>query len=118
MSSTIADSAPLSAFASAPRGLDDLGVRKSLLEDLALKHIFMEGELNIRELADRLGLSQFMTEELFQRLRKAQLCEVRGMDGPARRVGATGEGRTRAQQALGHNKYVGKAPVSLAIWEW
>ena len=114
MSSTIADSTPLSAFASAPRGLDDLGVRKSLLEDLALKHIFMEGELNIRELADRLGLSQFMTEELFQRLRKAQLCEVRGMDGPARRVGATGEGRTRAQQALGHNKYVGKAPVSLA----
>ena len=107
------ESAPASSLSASPRSIDDLGVRKSVLEDLALKHIFMEGELNVRELADRLGLSQFMTEDLFQRLRKAQLCEVRGMDGPARRVGATGEGRMRAQQALGHNKYVGKAPVSL-----
>lgn len=97
----------------APRSLDDLGVRRSLLEDLALKHIFMEGELNVRELADRLGLSQFLADELFQRLRKAQLCEVRGMDGPSRRVAATGEGRNRAQQILAGNKYVGKAPVSL-----
>jgi hypothetical protein len=111
--STNASASPLSSLNSAPRGLDDLGIRKSLLEDLALKHVFVEGELNLRELGDRLGISQFMTEDLLQRLRKAQLCEVRGMDGPTRRVGPTGEGRTRAQQILSHNKYLGKAPVAL-----
>ncbi|MFL5577506.1 MAG: ATP-binding protein [Gemmatimonadaceae bacterium] len=110
MLSTATITTPLSA---PPRGLDDLGVRKSLLEELALKHIFTEGELNVRELSERMGISHHNADELSQRLRKAQLCEVRGMDGPARRVGPTGEGRARAQQALGHNKYVGKAPVSL-----
>jgi predicted ATPase with chaperone activity len=109
--STTPDTKPLSP---ASRDLDDLGVRKSLLEELALKHIFTEGELNVRELAERMGISHHNADELFQRLRKAQFCEVRGMDGAARRVAATGEGRARAQQALAHNRYVGRAPVALA----
>jgi len=57
--------------------MQDLGIRRSMLEDLALKILYYEGELTILELAKKMCLSFAIVELLFERLRKEQLCEVK-----------------------------------------
>lgn len=101
------------ATVAAPQALEDLGIRRNLLEDLALKIICLEGELSLRELADQMRLSLGIVEEVFQRLRKEQLCEVKGMVGGVYRVSPTSQGRTRALELLSLSQYAGPAPVSL-----
>lgn len=97
----------------APRTVDETGIRRTLLEELALRVIYLEGELTLRELADRLGLTTTVTDELFQRLRKAQLLEVTGMTGSNHRFSVATAGRMRATELLQRSLYAGKAPVSL-----
>ncbi|HSY59381.1 MAG TPA: hypothetical protein VK795_07465, partial [Terriglobales bacterium] len=62
----------------APQAISDTGVRKSLLEDLAVKILFLGGEMSLVDLSDRMCLSLAAIEEIFQFLRKEQLCEVKG----------------------------------------
>lgn len=98
---------------SPPQTIEETGLRRSLLEDLALKSVYSEGELNLCELADRMGLSLAIVEDVFQRLRKEQFCEVKGMVGSVYRVSVTSQGKARALECLSLNKYVGAAPVTL-----
>jgi predicted ATPase with chaperone activity len=53
-------------------------------------------------------------EELFERLRKDQLCQVTGMDKGVHRITTTSGGKTRALELMSQNSYSGPAPVSLA----
>ena len=95
------------------RSIEETGVRKNLLEDLALKMIYLVGEIPLNELARQMGLSYRVVEELFQRLRRDHLCQVTGMTGGTHRVTATSGGKSRALELLAQNQYVGPAPVSL-----
>jgi len=95
------------------RSIEQTGIRKNLLEDLALKIIYLVGEISLSELARQMGLSHKIAEELFGRLRKDQLCQVTGMTGGTHRVVASSGGRSRALELLAQNQYVGPAPVSL-----
>jgi predicted ATPase with chaperone activity len=97
-----------------PTTVEETGVRRSVLEDLALKTIYVEGEINLRALGEKLGLEFPVIDDIFQRLRKRKLCEVTGHDGFVHRVTANELGSTRAQELLGTNEYIGKAPVSLS----
>ncbi len=98
----------------APQSIEATGVRRSVLEDLALKTLFMNGELSLRELAELMKLSLGIVEELFQTMRREQLCEVKGMVGSIHRITTTQQGKRRALDLLELNQYVGPAPVSLA----
>jgi DNA polymerase III delta prime subunit len=97
-----------------PREISETGLRKGVLEDLAIKILYLHGELSIVELGDLACLSAEVMDEIFQFLRKEQLCEVRGMSGGSHRVTATGRGRDRAAELLSINQYAGPAPVALA----
>jgi predicted ATPase with chaperone activity len=101
------------AEVSAPQSVDDSGIRRNFLEDLALKTLFLNGELTLRELADRTHLSMGIIDELFQTLRKEQLCEVKGMTGGIHRIVTTQGGKRRALDLLSMNQYSGPCPVSL-----
>ncbi len=98
---------------SVSRSFKEIGVRRSLLEDLALKILYLVGEMSLHELARHMGLSLGVVEELFQRLRKDQLCQVTGMVGSVHRITTTSGGKSRALELLGQNQYAGPAPVSL-----
>jgi predicted ATPase with chaperone activity len=98
---------------SMPQSTEEAGVSRSLLENLALKTLYLEGELLVNELAERMHLSAPVVEELFQRLRKDQLCEVRGATGGVYRIRTTSQGKDRALELLSLNQYAGPAPVSL-----
>src|SRR5262245_28657540 len=98
----------------APRTVEETGIRRSILEDLALKTLYVLGELGLRELADHMRVSLRIVEELFQRLRKDQLCQVTGMTAGVHRIVTTSEGKSRALELLSLSQYHGAVPVSLA----
>ena len=97
-----------------PREARRTGIRKGLLEDLALKILYLHGELSLGELSDLSCLSTDVINEIFQFLRKEQLCEVKGMSGLAHRIAASARGKDRAAELMSINQYAGPAPVSLA----
>jgi predicted ATPase with chaperone activity len=96
-----------------PQAMQELGVRRSLVEDLALKILYFQGELTLVELADQMRVSFAVIEEVFDRLRKERLCEVTGMLGGVHRITTTSQGKVRALELLSLNQYSGPAPVSL-----
>jgi predicted ATPase with chaperone activity len=93
--------------------MEEIGVRKNLLEDLALKIVYLIGEVSLHELSRQIGLHLILVEELFQRLRKDQLCQVTGMEKNVHCITTTSAGKSRALELLANNQYVGPAPVSL-----
>jgi predicted ATPase with chaperone activity len=97
----------------APQTLLDTGIPRSLLEDLALKTLYVRGELLLSTLSEEMKLSLAIIDELFQRLRRDQFCEVKGMAGGIHRITTTSMGKARALELLSLNQYVGPAPVSL-----
>jgi MoxR-like ATPase len=97
-----------------PHRIERTGIRRGLLEDLALKILYLNGEMTLIELSDHLCLSLGVVEEIFQFFRKERLCEVKGMTGGTHRIAASIEGRQRAADLLSLNQYTGAAPVSLA----
>jgi predicted ATPase with chaperone activity len=97
----------------ATKSMEEIGVRKNLLEDLALKIVYLIGETSLHELSNRMGIHLVLVEELFQRLRKDQLCQVTGMERNVHCITTTSAGKSRALELLANNQYVGPAPVSL-----
>lgn len=96
-----------------PRTAAELGVRRSVLEDLALKNLYVMGALSTRELARHMRLSLNVADELFGRLKTELLCQVTGMAASVPTVALTTLGRTRALELLSQSQYTGAAPVSL-----
>jgi predicted ATPase with chaperone activity len=96
-----------------PHSLQELGVRKSLVQNLALKILYLQGELLLVQLAELMRLSLAIVSEVFEHLRKEQLCEVKGMVGGVHRVTTTTLGNSRAHELLGLSHYAGPVPVSL-----
>lgn len=96
-----------------PHEIQHTGIRRGLLEDLALKILYLHGEMSLTELGEHMCLSLGVIEELFQFFRKEQLCEVKGMSGGSHRITATAQGKSRAADLLSLSQYVGPAPVSL-----
>ena len=97
----------------APESVSELGgVRRPLLEELALKTICVTAPPTLVELASAMCLSYHVVDDLFRRLRSEQLTEVTGMTKNAPQIGLTSHGRSRALELLNLNQYVGAAPVS------
>ncbi len=103
----------LTAEIAIPKKLSDLGIRRNLMEELAVKILYLVGEITLLDLSKRMCLSLSIVEEIFERLRKEQVCEVTGMLGTIHRIAITSGGRMRALEYLGLNHYSGPAPVSL-----
>jgi len=100
----------------APESIADVGVRPSLLQDLALKTLYLNGPISLTELAGRIRLSFGIVNEFVHRFRSEQLCEVTGMNGNVPQIAITTKGRARAMELLVINQYVGPAPVSLQAY--
>src|SRR5512141_649990 len=96
----------------APTCVEQTGIRGSVLGDLAVKTLFLVGEMSLADLARHMMLAVGVVDELFQKLRKEQLCQVTGMSAGLHRVSLTAAGKQRALELLSLNQYVGPAPVS------
>lgn len=100
-----------------PKSIAETGIRKTILEGLALKILYLSGPFSLFELTRQLRLSLEVTEEIFERLRKEQLCAVTGLTGNVPNVSITTQGRTRAMELLSINHYSGPAPVSMGSYK-
>jgi len=101
---------------SKPLSVEDLGVSKGLLMDLALKLLYFEGEIDGPDIADRMKVPLPVAVDLLDVLRKEKLCTVLGSERgvvPVYRYGITEAGTARAREALARNEYLGPVPVSL-----
>ena len=96
-----------------PRTTAELGMRRSIVEDLALKTLYLGGTMSTRDLAQQMRLSVNVADELLGRMRSAQLCQVTGMTANLATVALTDQGRKRALELLSQSQYAGAAPVSL-----
>ena len=96
-----------------PSSIAETGVRAAILEDLALKTLYLSGPFSVAELARQTHLGYEVADELFDRLRSKLLCEVTGMFGHVPNMAITSMGRTRAMELLAQSQYAGSAPVSL-----
>jgi len=103
---------PEASPSSRPESLTDLDVSSGILEDLALKTLYVCGSLSVLELANKIRLSYQTTNDLFNRLRADLCCQVTGMTSNIPQIAITSAGRTRAADLLTQNRYVGAAPVS------
>ena len=96
-----------------PDQIQRTGVRRGLLEDLALKLLYLNGEMSLVEMSQRTCLSLGVIDEIFQFFRKEQLCEVKRMIAGSHVITASAQGKQRATELLALNQYVGPAPVPL-----
>jgi predicted ATPase with chaperone activity len=105
---------PLPFSPEVPESVADVGVRKSFLEDLALKILYLEGPFFLPQFAEKIRLPIGIVEQLLVRLRKEQLFLVTGTDSLGfPHLDITAQGRARALELLSANQYAGPAPVSL-----
>ncbi len=107
---------PVSGPEKRPESIDQIDVRQSVLEDLALKTLYLSGTLSLFELSDKLRLGFAITSELVRRLRVETYCTVTGMTGNIPQLAITSQGRTRATELLSQNQYWGTAPISIASY--
>ncbi|HUX28707.1 MAG TPA: hypothetical protein VMV39_07960 [Terracidiphilus sp.] len=96
-----------------PRSLQEFDVRQTVLEDLALKTLYVHGSMSVLGLAAKLKLSFEVTTELFNRMRDSMFCQVTGLTGTIPQIAITAQGRSRATDLLQQSSYTGAAPVSL-----
>src|ERR1035438_1655590 len=107
---------PVHGPAHRPQSIDEVDVRQTILEDLALKTLYMSGSLSILQLSEKTRLSFEVAKELAFQLRTELLCQVTGMHGHVPQIAITSEGRSRGADLIAQNHCTGPAPVSLASY--
>jgi predicted ATPase with chaperone activity len=96
-----------------PRSIKEIDVSESVLEDIALKILYLSGSLSVLELAEKIGLGFEVAYELFYRLRAHIFCQTSGMTANVPLMAITSQGRLQAMEQLSRCQYAGVAPVSL-----
>lgn len=97
-----------------PESLEETGLDAPFVSDLLLKTLYRAGARSGRGLAGSTRLPFGLLDELILDLQQRHLVEVRRTEGRGRKgyvYDLTGEGRSRAREALTISRYVGPAPV-------
>jgi predicted ATPase with chaperone activity len=106
---------------SEPRTIEETGMSRGFLSDLALKTIYSVGELSGQAIAEQLRLPfSGVVEEALTYLKREQLVSItgsRGFDERAFRYSIASAGIDRVREALNRSQYVGPAPVTLDAYQ-
>jgi len=100
----------------APESAEDLDLPESLVEDLFLRRLYVTGTSTLRSLSQALKLPFAVVQPVFQRLRKEQFFEVKGMEGQDYNFTLSGKGQEFARKSFELCRYSGPAPVSLKAY--
>ncbi len=106
-------SEPATGPAHRPQSISEIDVRQALLEDLALKMLYVAGSLSVLELSDKMRLGFPVADELLCRLRAENFCHITGITRNIPQIAITTQGRSRAVELLSQSQYTDAAPVSL-----
>ena len=105
-----------------PETLADTGLSAEFVVDLLIKTLYIQGARTGQQLMETIKLPFPFVDDQLLSLQQRRFVEVRGTSGAGRGgyvFDLTGEGRTRAREALESSQYVGPAPVPLKQYrEW
>ena len=96
-----------------PDRIEDLGIPRSLVTDLILRYLWLDGSGTLATLNTVLKLSFPVLETLFHQFRQQQLLDVKGMLGNDYSFTLTTAGRALATARNEVCQYAGPAPVSI-----
>lgn len=103
-----------SAFAPAvPQTYEELGIQSTIVLDLMLRRMLMDGFSTLQRLSQCLKLSMPVIDTCFRHMRQQQLVEVKGMVGNDYQFTLSQAGKQLASERFQVNQYAGPAPVSL-----
>jgi len=98
---------------SVPQNFEELGISQSLVMDLVLRRLLLEGFSNLQGLSEKLKLSVPILNVIFNQMRQQQLVEVKGMIGNDYHFTLSQAGKLLASERFQITQYAGAAPVSL-----
>src|SRR5690348_5691124 len=96
-----------------PDRVEDLGIPRSLVNDLVLRYLWLHGSGTLSALNETLKLSFPVLETIFHQFRQQQLLEVKGMVGNDYSFSLATAGRNLAASRNEVCQYVGPTPVSI-----
>ena len=96
-----------------PQTFEDLGISQSLVLDLVLRRMLLEGFSNLQSLSQTLKLSVPILNIVFNHMRTQQMVEVKGMIGNDYHFTLSQAGKLLAGERFQITQYAGAAPVSL-----
>src|SRR5947207_6885669 len=103
-----------------PQSIEQTGLTLSFIADLALKTLYLRGQMTMAELSTALGLPiTNVVDKVMEFLKGERLVEIRGGTGlssASYQFVIVDRGSEKAQEALGRSQYVGKARVPLAAY--
>src|SRR5271165_4660992 len=98
---------------SIPQTFEDLGISQSLVLDLVVRRLMLEGFSNLQSLSNTLKLSVPVLNIVFNHMRSLQLVEVKGMLGNDYNFTLSQAGKQLASERFQISQYAGAAPVCL-----
>ena len=96
-----------------PQNYEELGIPQTIVLDLMLRRMLLDGFSNLQRLSQVLKLSLPVIDTCFRHMRQQQLVDVKGMLGNDYQFGLSQAGKQLASERFQVNQYAGPAPVSL-----
>jgi hypothetical protein len=98
---------------SIPQNFNELGISDSLVLDLVLRRMLIEGHCSLASLSRSLRLSIPIIDLVFRHMRSQQLVEIKGMNGNDYNFILSAAGKQLAGERFQVSQYAGACPVSL-----
>jgi hypothetical protein len=98
---------------SVPQTFEELGISQSLVLDLVVRRLMLEGFSNLGSLSNTLKIAIPVLNTVFNHMRQLQLVEVKGMIGNDYNFTLSQAGKQLASERFQISQYAGAAPVSL-----
>ncbi len=96
-----------------PQDFSELGISESLVLDLVLRRMLIEGFSSLSGLSRALRLSVPIIDLAFKHMRSQQLVEIKGMTGNDYNFVLSAAGKQLAGERFQVSQYAGSCPVSL-----
>jgi hypothetical protein len=100
-----------------PQNFKELGIRESLVLDLVIRRMLIEGYSSLTGLSNSLRLAVPIIDAVFKHMRAQQLVEVKGMIGNDYNFTLSTAGRQLAGERFQVSQYAGACPVSLKEYQ-
>jgi predicted ATPase with chaperone activity len=96
-----------------PQNFAELGISESLVLDLMLRRMSIEGNCTLASLGRSLRLAVPIVDAVFRHMRGQQLVEVKGMSGNDYNFVLSQAGKQMANERFQVSQYAGACPVSI-----
>ena len=96
-----------------PQTFADLGIPESLVLDLMLRRMVIEGFSSMTGLSRSIRVSLPIVDQVFKHMRQQQLVEIKGMSGNDYQFVLSAAGKQLAGERFQVSQYAGACPVSL-----